>query len=223
MISGVTESASSADREFGDDELIPIAALEHYSYCTRQYALIYVEQVFEENLFTIRGGFVHENAHTESSHESTCLHIERSLPLVSRRLGLVGRADVVEFHDETPYPVEYKYGRDAGFGHADLQLCAQALCLEEMTGKKVPAGAVYHSATRRRRVVETTSVLREAVANTVAAIRHLDPCAPLPAPLANNRCRHCSLSDVCLPQVVADRASVARLAQELFQPEELDG
>src|SRR5512136_2029260 len=114
-----------------DDELIMLSTLEHYSYCPRQCALIHLEQIFDENIYTFKGTMLHERVDLGQSETEKDIRITRSLPLWSDRLGLTGRADVVEFHGETPYPVEYKSGpKDIG-PHASLQLCAQALCLEE--------------------------------------------------------------------------------------------
>ena len=126
------------------DDPIMISALEHYNYCPRQCALIHVEQTFDENLYTMRGRAVHDRADEVVTELQEGIRIEKALPLWSKRLGLVGKADVVEFHGELPYPVEYKHGPRREREHDDLQLCAQALCLEEMTGKAVPRGAIYH-------------------------------------------------------------------------------
>jgi len=127
---------------------IMISALEHYSYCPRQCALIHVEQVWGENLYTMRGRDVHENVDVESSHEVAGIRYERALPLWSKRLNLVGKADLVEFHGETPYPVEYKSGTHRAGHHEALQLCAQAICLEEMFGVPVEKGALFWHGSR---------------------------------------------------------------------------
>ncbi len=130
---------------------IMISALEHYSYCPRQCALIHVEQVWGENLYTMRGRDVHENVDVESSHDVAGILYERALPLWSKRLNLVGKADLVEFHGETPYPVEYKSGTHRAGHHEALQLCAQAICLEEMFGVPVEKGALFWHGSRERR------------------------------------------------------------------------
>ena len=134
-----------------DADLVMVSALEHWSYCPRQCALIHVEQTFDENLYTLRGRMLHERVDVPEAEQREGVRIERALPLWSDRLGLVGKADVVEFHGDAPYPVEYKHGPRQHWGHDDLQLCAQALCLEDMTGQPVPAGAIYHHSSRRRR------------------------------------------------------------------------
>ena len=121
---------------------------------------------------------------------------ERALPLWSARLGLIGKADVVEFHGVTPLPVEYKSGRLREFENDDIQLCAQGLCLEEMTGKEVPLGAIYHHGSRRRRVVTFDLSLRKRVETTVAEVRQLLEKKSLPPPVNDHRCGHCSLQGI---------------------------
>ena len=110
---------------------VPMSALEHYAYCPRQCALIHVEQVWDENLYTMRGRAVHEQVHDDSSHELAGVHLERSLPILNRSLHLTGKADLVEFYDKIPCPVCVP---------ETIQLCAQALCLEEMFGVPVEKG-----------------------------------------------------------------------------------
>lgn len=195
-------------------EPILLSAIEHYSYCPRQCALIHLEQVFEENVLTLRGEFLHRRVHEVESTGSG--RVERSLPLWSERLGLVGRADVVEFRDGTPYPVEYKHGRINRFKPAALQLCGQAICLEEMTGKQVSAGAIYWWSSRRRFEVQFNNALRKQVADTVTAIRSMLEQGTLPPPVQDNRCSHCSLRESCMPRAVRDRARARMLAKELF-------
>ncbi|MBB6096615.1 CRISPR-associated exonuclease Cas4 [Deinobacterium chartae] len=180
-----------------------ISALQHYVYCPRRCALIHLEQTFTDNIHTVRGQLAHARVDTRDAETREGLRTERALALYSDTLGLVGRADVVEFQpDGTPYPVEHKLGAQAA-PHADeVQLCAQALCLEEMLGFPVPCGAIYHVRTRRRREVIFTAELRAHVRHTVAAVRQLLAQTDLPAPHYDARCRACSLIDVCQPQVL---------------------
>jgi len=118
------------------DDFVMLSALEHYSYCPRQCALIHEEQSFAENLHTTRGNAVHSLVDLAGYELRAGVRIERALPLVCERLGLIGKADIVEFlPDSTPYPVEYKHGPRRQRTHDDIQLAAQALCLEEMTGQ----------------------------------------------------------------------------------------
>jgi CRISPR-associated exonuclease Cas4 len=137
-----------------------ISALEHYSYCPRQCALIHVENVWDENIYTMRGKDVHENVDIDSSHLLADIRYERALPLWSYRLNLVGRADLVEFHGDIPYPVEYKSGRRRAGQHEALQLCAQAVCLEEMLKVNVEKGALYWHGSRERKEVIFTDPMR---------------------------------------------------------------
>jgi CRISPR-associated exonuclease Cas4 len=203
------------------EEPITISSLEHYSYCPRQYALIHREQTFDENIYTLRGHADHERVDQESSATEEGVRVERGLPLWSAELGLVGKADVVEFHGDVPYPVEYKHGRRKPDRHADLQLCAQAMCLEEMLGLPVPRGAVYHVSSRQRREVALTPpALRERVRNTVEAIRRLETQEKLPPPVNDARCPPCSLIDSCMPAVGANDSRLRTLHRRLYQLEE---
>jgi CRISPR-associated exonuclease Cas4 len=202
-----------------EDLIIMLSALEHYSYCPRQCALIHQEQTFSENLYTLRGRAVHEQVDQPEWVVEKGIRVERALPLWSHRLGLVGRADVVEFHGDTPYPVEYKHGPRREKEHDDLQLCAQALCLEEMTGQPVPKGAIFHHSSRRRREVEFTPALRDKVEQTANQIRLMLASRTLPPPVNDARCKHCSLQESCLPSVVSEQTRVKRLARTLFVAE----
>ncbi|MFZ5877181.1 MAG: CRISPR-associated protein Cas4 [Nitrospirota bacterium] len=203
-----------------DIEPVMLSALQHYSYCPRQCALIHVEQVFDENLYTLRGRAVHRRVDEVSSNVQDDVRVERSVPLVSTRLGLIGKADVVEFHGETPYPVEYKHGSRRTRKHDDLQLCAQAICLEEMTGVAVPRGAIYHHGSRRRREVIFDESLRREVAQAVAAVRQMLLTKTIPPPVNDARCRHCSLLESCLPSVIAEQYRANRELHGLFAPVE---
>src|SRR5262249_13797223 len=157
----MSEPLSGSSRD--DADLVLVSALEHWSYCPRQCALIHLDQVWDENIFTLRGRTTHEKVDVPEGELRDGVRVERGLPIWSDRLGLVGKADVVEYHGLTPYPVEYKHGPRRCHGHDDLQLCAQALCLEEMTAQPVPHGAVYHHSSRRRREVVFDAALRAAV------------------------------------------------------------
>jgi CRISPR-associated exonuclease Cas4 len=210
--------AGSLAQEWGEDDLVMISALEHYSYCPRQCALIHVEQTFDENLYTLRGRAVHERVDEPVAEFQEGVRVERALPLWSNRLGLVGKADVVEFHGAAPYPVEYKHGSKREREHDDLQLCAQAICLEEMAGKTVPKGAIFYHSSRRRREVEFTDALRAEVEAATDAIRKMMKEKTLPPPVNDSRCRHCSLKESCMPAVVGERARAAALLRDLFVP-----
>jgi CRISPR-associated exonuclease Cas4 len=200
-----------------DSELIMISALEHWSYCPRQCALIHQEQTFDENLYTIQGHLLHERVDEGESELQGSIRIERGLPLWSKRLGLVGRADVVEFRGATPFPIEYKRGPRRQWGHDDLQLCAQALCLEEMTGQAVERGAIYYHGSHRRKEVVFDKQLRQQVADAVRAIRQMLASDILPPAVNDARCRHCSLKDSCLPEVVGKMSRLRGMQSALFR------
>ena len=189
-------------------EPIPISALQHAVYCLRQAALIHLERLWAENAFTAEGAVLHVVADKGGGRHARGVRRVMSLPVVSRRLGLVGVADVVEFTKadgrEVPFPIEYKRGKPKLHRADEVQLCAQGLCLEEMTGVPVPQGALFYAETKRRVVVPFDADLR-ALTETVAAdlARMLAAGAtPLPTVL-KSRCRACSLHDLCRPEVVA--------------------
>lgn len=201
------------------EDPIPLSALQHWSYCPRQCALIHLEQAFAENLHTSRGRAVHELVDEPGVERAGRRRIERAMPLWCERLGLIGKADVVEFAaDGTPYPVEYKHGRRRQRRHDELQLAAQALCLEEMSGKPVPVGAIYHHSSRRRREVRIDASLRAEVEAAVLAVREMLRNARLPPPVNDARCRECSLIELCQPRPIAETGRYAALLQELTGP-----
>ncbi len=200
-----------------EDHIVLISALEHYSYCPRQCALIHVERIFDENVFTLRGRHAHERADQAHSAIENGVRIERALPLWSERLRLQGKGDVVEFHpDGRVIPVEYKNGPRRERRHDDVQLCAQALCLEEMVGVPVEQGTVYSLQTHRRRDVSFHEGLREETLDLIAQVRALQASAgPLPPALNDARCPRCSLLDACVPATVVV-ARHMRLSQQLY-------
>lgn len=206
-------------------EPIPLSALQHWCYCPRQCALIHQEQAFAENVHTLRGQAVHATVDTPGFETRAGLRVERALPVWSERLGLIGKADVVEFQsDGTPYPVEYKHGSRHKAAHIaacdDLQLAAQALCLEEMTGKLVAEGALFYAKSKRRRPVPVTPTLRAAVEAAAHAIRRMLVSAHMPSPVDDARCKQCSLIDLCQPHAVVVLTADERVLREtLFDPD----
>lgn len=209
-------------------ELEPIAlsALQHWCYCPRQCGLIHLEQVFDDNIHTLRGQAVHARTDQPGVETAKGVRVERALPLWHDALGLIGKSDVVEFlPDGTPYPVEYKHGsrhKAADIAACDdLQLAAQALCLESMTGKAVHEGALYYASSRRRRAVAVTPVLRAQVIEVANAVRRMLASDHLPPPLqgeqAARRCKGCSLQERCQPQ--ATHGALAQARQALFDPD----
>jgi CRISPR-associated exonuclease Cas4 len=203
------------------DDFVMLSALQHYSYCPRQCALIHEEQSFADNLHTARGNAVHTLVDLEGYELRGGVRIERAVPLVCERLGLIGKADIVEFlSDGTPYPVEYKHSPRRQRTHDDIQLAAQALCLEEMTGHSVPLGAIYHASSHRRREVPITPQLRQLVADTAVAIRTMLQSGQMPPAVNDARCRECSLIDLCQPQMLAGKIRRKTLRARLFSVED---
>lgn len=207
-------------------EQIPLSALQHWQYCPRQCGLIHLEQVFDDNVHTLRGQAVHAKVDQPGVETAKGVRMERALPLWHDELGLVGKSDVVEFlAGGVPYPVEYKHGsRNKAPDIAacdDLQLAAQGMCLQAMTGKAVSEGALYYATSKRRRVVAITDQLRASVAQTADAIRHMLASGALPPPLvpeqAARRCKACSLMERCQPQATHAGLVAARTA--LFDPD----
>ena len=199
-----------------EEDFIPLSALEHYAYCPRQCALIHVEQVFDENVFTLRGRAVHENVDEPGTQEAEGIRVERALPLWCRRYGLTGKADIVEFREGVPYPVDYKHGARRAKEHDDLQLCGQALCLEEMTGRTVPKGAIYHFSSRRRREVLFSPALRDKTIRVVEEVRAMLLSKTLPPACNDARCANCSLVEACMP-ALAERSRLRRVVRHLFE------
>jgi CRISPR-associated exonuclease Cas4 len=209
-----------------EPEKIPLSALQHWHYCPRQCGLIHLEQAFDENVHTLRGQAVHAKVDKPGVETAKGVRVERAMPLWQDELGLVGKADVVEFlPGGVPYPVEYKHGsRNKAADIAacdDIQLAAQAICLESMLGKTVGEGAIYYATSKRRRVVPITEQLRADVVQTAQAIRQMFTSGKLPPPLdadqATKRCKACSLLERCQP--AAARANLAAARAALFDPD----
>ena len=201
--------------------IIQVSAIEHWAYCPRQCALIHVDQIFEENIFTIRGRLAHEIVDEPEAVWRPGVRIEYALPLWSDSLGLSGKADSVEFHDDgTVYPVERKLGKKRQRKPDDMQLCAQALCLEEMLEVRIEKGAILSHKSRRRREVEFTQDLRSETIQAISAIRELIRSGALPDPVYDKRCADCSLVDVCYPDIASRSGDFRQLLLQLFRIEE---
>ena len=205
------------------DNAVLLSALEHYGYCPRQCALIHREQTYDENIFTLQGNEVHERVDQPGAANSDGLRSEYSVPLWSVSLGVVGKADLVEFRGDTPYPVEYKHGPSRDNNPADLQLCGQAMCLEEMLDIDVPEGAVYHFSSRRRRKVLFTPELRLSVKQAITDVRRILTSNTLPTAPADARCKNCSIIESCLPFVVSDTDRNREYQRLLFTPARVEG
>lgn len=214
--------ASEPGKNWRDADLVLISALEHWSYCPRQCALIHLEQTYDENIFTLRGNRAHERVHSEGAGTEDGVRIARGLPLWSDRLGLIGKSDIVEWHGETPYPVEYKVGKKRNWGHEVVQLCAQAICLEEMIGVLVPAGAIYYAGSKRRREVTFSPEDRRIVERLTRNIRAMLAGDRLPPAIDDARCPNCSLLDACAPAIASRPAVIRGHYAELFHPVDPD-
>ena len=206
-----------------NDDPIPISALQHWCYCPRQCGLIHLEQSFADNIHTARGQAVHHLVDTPGYEMQAGVKVERALPLWSDRLGLIGKADLVEFHpDGRIFPVEFKHGPKRAQRHDDVQLAAQALCLEDMLGRPVTHGAIYHASSHRRREVEITPALRALVVETAESIRAMLASGRLPPPVNDARCRECSLIELCQPAALTARSAQNALRAALFEATEQD-
>lgn len=188
-------------------DAIPISALQHHLYCPRQCALIHLEQLWAENTQTAQGRVLHERVDAGRMQRRAGVRSVSALPLSHAALGLTGVADVVEFraHDggEQAFPVEYKRGRPKAHRADEVQLCAQALCLEAMLGQPVPHGALFYGQTRRRHDVAFDDVLRALTHETIAAVRAMWDTGTTPhADYQPRRCDACSLIDLCQPRML---------------------
>jgi CRISPR-associated exonuclease Cas4 len=192
-----------------------ISALQHYVFCPRQCALIHIEQIWTESGLTAQGRIMHEKVHEEGNESRGPTRIARGVPLRSLRLGLVGIADVVEFrridrNHWQPFPVEYKRGKPKP-DHCDaVQLCAQAMCLEEMLSVAVPEGALFYGKTRRRADVRFDETLRRETEKTAEKARDLIMSGVTPPPVYAKRCESCSLIGDCMPKKIEKSLSVKR-------------
>jgi CRISPR-associated exonuclease Cas4 len=217
---------SSIRKTWSEADMVMISALQHWSYCPRQCGLIHLDQAWDENLYTLRGRAVHALVDAPDGEWEGAVRVERALPLWSERVGLVGRADVVEFHEGVPFPIEYKHGPRRKGKHDELQLAAQAVCLEEMFAQPVPGGAIYHHGSRRRREVAISPALRIAVVEATVAVRSMLRSRRLPVAVNDARCEKCSLRQSCLPTVTDQRGRIERAMRSLFvvdAPERVSG
>jgi CRISPR-associated exonuclease Cas4 len=201
-----------------DDDVVSLSEIEHYAYCSRQWALISVDRLWTDNRSTVRGSLEHERVDTPSERNERGLRNLRALPVWSDRYGLYGRADAVEVREDGTFvPVEHKSGRRMADAAA-LQLAGQALCLEEMFDCSVPLGVIWLSSRRRRVEIEIADPLRSAMFKVVQSIRAERYSPHLPPAKFDARCRDCSLINDCLPQLVSEPRRAATIAGMLFSP-----
>lgn len=211
--------------DYSEDEFLQLSALQHFVFCKRQCALIHIEQAWSENWLTAEGRIMHEHVHQEETERRAHIRIVRGMLLHSFELGLVGKADVVEFHetdkgdDWIPFPIEYKRGRPKADDSDRIQLCAQALCLEEMMDKDIRNGALYYGRTKRRLDVPFDYDLRRKTKDTAMQLRSFIDAGRTPAPIHGPKCRLCSFVDECLPKACEKGLSVERyLSREITKP-----
>ncbi len=199
---------------YSEDDLLPISALQHLTFCRRQCALIHIEQLWVDNIFTAQGNVLHERVHDEKRESRRDVRLEHGMPLRSLRLGLVGKGDVVEFHRDVsgkswrPFPVEYKRGRNKEEECDRVQLCAQALCLEEMLGVGAASGAIYYGKDRRRVEVFFDEVLRRTTEDKARELHEFIRAGQTPRPVYEKKCDTCSLYKLCLPKIMEKNRSV---------------
>ncbi len=205
-----------------DDGYIMVSAVSHWAYCPRRCGLIHLEHCFEENEYTVQGSAQHERTDLPITRSENNISVERALPIWSDKKELTGKADVVEFHpDGRIIPVEYKNGPCSHNYPAELQLCAQAVCLEEMFGCSISQAAVYSSSQHQRADVDISQNLRDDLDRAIDSIKQMIDSQNLPDAYNDARCERCSLLHVCLPQTAANR-SWTLFAQHLYDPSEYE-
>ncbi len=191
---------------YSEDDFIMISALQHYVYCPRQCALIHVEDVWCENLFTVRGELLHEKVDTDTYETRGTIKTIRGLRIHSFRYGLVGRCDVVEFRKTKTgneiMPVEFKSGKPKENISDKVQLCAQVFCLEEMLTVKIKQGAFFYGKIRRRNIINIDDELRLQTENIMNSVREIVSKKYIPAAVYQSKCRNCSLQSICQPKAM---------------------
>ncbi len=196
---------------YDESDYIMLSALQHYMFCPRQCALIHIEQQWAENRYTAEGKVLHERADSNKSERSGSVRIVRTLPICSQQYGLSGQADVVEFHDDgRVYPVEYKRGKPKQNRCDEVQLCAQALCLEDMLDMQIESGALFYGQRRRRKEVLLDGELRSLTQEIINKTHLLIERGITPATEYGKKCDACSLFSLCLPKICGEDRSVRR-------------
>jgi CRISPR-associated exonuclease Cas4 len=204
------------------DAYPPLSALNDLLFCPRRCALHRLEGIWTDNVHTTAGSLDHRKVHRERDSAEAPVRTARGLPVISHRLRLVGVADLVEFHPtetgrpDQPYPVEYKRGRRRRWDNDEVQVCAQALCLEEMLGVAIPAGAIFHIRSKRRCEVAFDAGLRQATCQAAERLHLLLAAGVTPPPVLHPKCKQCSVQHLCLPDLLARPQTYHRAAAQLF-------
>ena len=210
-----------------EDDLLPLSGLQHLLFCERQWALIHIEQQWEENRLTQEGRVLHERVHESATEARPDLVVARGLRIHCLRLGLSGESDVVEFHRAKPgdfgairldrrdgwwtvFPVEYKRGRPKSDAWDEVQLCAQALCLEETYGVRIAGGALFYGTSRRRTAVDFDGPLREQTEGLARRMHEMFSAGVTPAAVYAARCEKCSLIERCMPRMSTRQRDVEK-------------
>lgn len=202
-------------KDYKEEDYLMLSGIQHYAFCPRQWALIHIEQQWEENYFTVMGNIMHENAHDKDFTEKRKnVVITRGMPVFSRTLGVRGDCDVVEFQlskdgiplknytgNYVPVPVEYKRGKPKEHDADILQLCAQAMCLEEMLVCKIDKGFLYYGETKRRLLVYFDEAIRQRVVDSFERMHQLYQNSHTPKVKVSKACKACSLAELCLPKI----------------------
>lgn len=198
-----------------DDEIVQISSLSHYAFCPRRCALMSIEGIWADNEHTILGAILHERVDEIEYETVKGARIARSLPIFSIRHGLNGKADVIEFRKDEVIPVEYKKGKRRRYENDEIQLCAQALCLEEMFGIQVRRGFIYYASSKKRREVRIDENLRKRTVETIEKVRQLFQDQEIPSAVyITKRCEECSLVGICLPRL-SDPKQREQVEQEI--------
>jgi CRISPR-associated exonuclease Cas4 len=204
---------------YAEDDLLPLSGLQHLAFCERQWALIHIEQQWSENRLTAEGRLLHTNADEGPNELRRGVRIVRGLALHSFRLGLSGKADVVEFplDGSAATPIEFKRGRPKVYDWDKIQLCAQALCLEEMCSTHITTGAIFYWETRRRLEVPIEPSLRAETERLAGRMHTLYRTQVSPPPVFKSHCRHCSLFEICRPEALSARGSARTFLRRALQ------
>ncbi|MEI7699234.1 MAG: CRISPR-associated protein Cas4 [Planctomycetia bacterium] len=209
--------------QYADDELLPLHYLNDLLFCERRFALHSLEQIWCDNRYTTEGMYAHRKVDETASLKRGDTRRVTGMQLASYRLGLVGKADLVEFRkgdtsasSVQPYPVDFKRGKKRGWDNDDVQLCAQAMSLEEMLSQSVPCGAIFHIRSKQRREVVFDTSLRQLTTDTAARLHEIFRTQVTPQAVWKSRCKGCSLLETCMPRVWGGEKTATTYLAELL-------